>query len=108
MDVCRECGKAVSTEARECPHCGIGAPSELGTFERAIWRRRDLYACVVGLGALILVSFVVGLLRLRSDFWTTVAAVIGIAAFGLYWTWADNRITHHRAELLRKRPASPD
>ncbi len=108
MDLCRECGKPLSAEARQCPHCGIRAPSELGTLQRAVWRRRDLYASLVGLGALALVSFVVGLLRLRSDSWTTVAVVIGIAAFGLYWTWADNRVTRQRGELLRKRPRSPD
>lgn len=28
MTACRECGKPVSTEAKNCPHCGTSAPSK--------------------------------------------------------------------------------
>ena len=28
MTACKECGKAVSTEAKTCPHCGTSAPAK--------------------------------------------------------------------------------
>jgi len=37
MKICRECGKAVSTSAQECPHCGCIAPTaEALSFNRTV------------------------------------------------------------------------
>lgn len=47
MTACRECGKPVSTQAKNCPHCGTSAPSKKKGKG--------------GIGKLLLIVFAIGL-----------------------------------------------
>lgn len=48
MTVCRECGKAVSDDARSCPACGVGAPTA------AAEKRRELRNAMIAIPLILL------------------------------------------------------
>jgi len=103
LDACRECGHELSTDAPSCPHCGIRWPSELGRADRIYTRRRDLGGCLVGLGAVVAAGMLLGALRLQGDLWLGLALLGVMAAYGLYWTWADNARDSAISEIRRKK-----
>jgi hypothetical protein len=49
---CRECGKEVSTEAKQCPHCGVSNPTKSKTPNNQ--------AAAVGCLVLIVIAIVIG------------------------------------------------
>ena len=54
---CGECGKAISSRAKTCPHCGIGKP-----FQSTIQRNLDSASkasCQTGRALLLLLGFVI-------------------------------------------------
>ena len=52
---CGECGKAISSRAKTCPHCGIGKPFQ-STFQRNLDSASKV-SCQTGC-ALLLLGFV--------------------------------------------------
>lgn len=46
---CRECGEPVSTEAKKCPHCGVGSP---------VLSEPPGKGCAIGCGALMILALV--------------------------------------------------
>ena len=63
MTACKECGKAVSTEAKTCPHCGTSAPAKKKGKG--------------GIGKWLLIVFAIGLVAMvlpKKDKATTAAA----------------------------------
>ena len=64
MTACKECGKAVSTEAKTCPHCGTSAPAKKKGKG--------------GIGKWLLIAFAIGLVAMilpKQDKTTTAASV---------------------------------
>ena len=64
MTACKECGKAVSTEAKTCPHCGTSAPAKKKGKG--------------GIGKWLLIAFAIGLVVMilpKQDKTTTAASV---------------------------------
>jgi hypothetical protein len=53
LQPCRECGKMVSSEASQCPHCGIAVPNreEAERNKRALW---GCFAAIVIVPVLLL------------------------------------------------------
>jgi hypothetical protein len=50
---CRECGKEVSTEAKQCPHCGVGHPTTKSVSSAG---------CAIGCLGVIVLAILIGVL----------------------------------------------